>query len=83
MIFRPAREVQDRRTLLFVDEQEREQGNYMLKVDKLMQPIGIVLLYFVGLSGFDYICGKKRAWLLHSGYDTKVGFVKREYRFGR
>jgi hypothetical protein len=25
-----------------------------------MQPIAIVLLFLVGLSGFHYICGKKR-----------------------
>ena len=54
-IFRPAREVQDRRTLLLVDEQERERGSYVLKVDKFMLPIGIVLLFSTVLSGFDDI----------------------------
>jgi len=27
-----------------------------------MQLVGIVLLYLIGLSGSDCICGKKRAW---------------------
>ena len=30
-------------------------------MDKLMQLIGIVLLYLVGLNGSEYIVGKKRA----------------------
>jgi hypothetical protein len=34
----------------------------VLKVDKLMQLIGIVLLYLVGLNGSEYILGKKRAF---------------------
>jgi len=46
-------------------------------MDKLMQIIVIVLLLFVDLSGSEYIYGKKRAWLLLSGYDNKVGFVNR------
>ena len=48
-----------------------------------MQLVGIVLLYLVGLSGSEDILGKKCAWLLLSRYDNKVGFVKRECRFGR
>jgi len=47
-----------------VDSLAREQGNYVLKVDKLVQLIGIVLLYLVGLNGSDDILGKKRACLL-------------------
>jgi len=38
----------------------------VLKVDKIIQLIGIVLLYLVGLSGSEDILGKKRAWLLLS-----------------
>jgi hypothetical protein len=45
-------------------------------MDKLMQLIGIVLLYLVGLSGSEDILGKKRASLLLSGYDNEVGCVK-------
>ena len=36
-------------------------GNKQPTMDKLMQLIGIVLLYLVGLSGSEYISGKKRA----------------------
>ena len=32
----------------------------------LMQLFGIVLLYWIGLSGSEDILGKKRAWLLLS-----------------
>ena len=38
----------------------------MLKVDKLLQLFGIVLLFLLGLSGSEDILGKKRAWLLLS-----------------
>ena len=45
VIFRPAREVQERPMLSFVDEPEREKRNYMLKVDKSIQIIEIVLFF--------------------------------------
>ena len=35
-------------------------------LDKLIQMIGIVLLFLVDLNGFEGILGKKRAWLLLS-----------------
>ena len=57
-------------------------GNKPPTMGKLMQPIGVVLLFLVSLSGAEDILGKKRAWLLPSGYDNEVGFVKRECRFG-
>jgi hypothetical protein len=38
----------------------------VLKVDKLLQLFGIVLLFLLGLSGSEDILGKKRAWLLLS-----------------
>jgi len=50
----------------------------MLRVGKLMQLIGIVLLYLVGLSDSEDIIGKKCAHLLLSGYFNKVGYVNRE-----
>ncbi len=49
----------------------------MLKFDKLMQLIGLILLFLVGLTGSEYILGKKRAWFLLSAYDNEVGFVNR------
>ena len=42
-----------------------------------MQLVVIVFLFLVGLDGSEYICGKKRACLLLSGYDNEVGFVDR------
>ncbi len=48
----------------------------MLRVDKLIRLIGIEFLFSMGLSGLDYICGKKRAWLLLSRCDKEVCFVK-------
>ena len=38
-----------------------ELGNIPPKIDKLIQLIGIALLYFVGLSGSVNIIGKKCA----------------------
>jgi len=35
-------------------------SNKPLKMDKLMQLFGIILLFLVGLSGSEYINGKKR-----------------------
>ena len=43
-----------------------------------MQLIVIVLYYLVGLSGSEYILGKKRAWLLLLGYYNEVGFANRK-----
>lgn len=45
--------------LSLVDSLEWELGNYVLKVDKLMQPTVIVLLFYVGLSGYEFIYRKK------------------------
>jgi hypothetical protein len=53
-------------------------GNKQPTMDKLMQLIGIVSLFLVGLSGSAYIIRKKCAWLLLSGYFNKVGYVNRE-----
>jgi len=47
-------------------------------MDKLTQLIGIILLFSVGLSGSDYILGKKRACSLLLPYDNEVGFVNRK-----
>ena len=41
--------------LSLVDVLEWELGNYVLKVDKLMQPTSILLLFRVGLSGYELI----------------------------
>jgi hypothetical protein len=38
-------------------------GNRLPTMDKLMQLIGIILLFLVGLSGSEYIIGKKWAKL--------------------
>ena len=38
-----------------------ELGRYLPKVDKIMQPMGIILLDLAGLSGFTAIRGKKCA----------------------
>jgi hypothetical protein len=46
-------------------------------MDKFVQLIGIILLFLVGLDGSEFICRKKRACLLLSGYDNEVGFVDR------
>jgi hypothetical protein len=43
-----------------------------------MQLIGIILFFSVGLSGSEYIIGKKSACLLLSGYDNVEGFVNRK-----
>jgi hypothetical protein len=59
----------------------------MLKIDKLIQLIGIILLYLMGLSGFQDILGKKRAWLLlsvrkfvlHPLIHTLLGFNLAQY----
>jgi hypothetical protein len=44
-------------------------------IDKLMQLIGIVL--FVGLSGSEYIYGKKRAWFIHyeKDYHSRMSYI--------
>ena len=39
-----------------------ELGNMLPQMDKLVQLIGIILLFSVGLSGCKNIYGKKRAW---------------------
>ena len=55
-----------------------ELGIYVQKVDKIMQQIGIILPYLVGLSGSEGIIGKKHAWLPLSGYFNRVDFVNGE-----
>ena len=48
----PDRHKQSRtKRMSLVDSLERELGNYALKIDKLMQLIGIALLYLVDLCG--------------------------------
>jgi hypothetical protein len=51
-------------------------GNKQPTIDKLMEQNGIILLYFMGLSGCGYILGKKRALLLISEYDNETGYIK-------
>ena len=60
-----------------------EAGKYVLRFGTPIQLIGIILLYLVGLSGFDYIYGKKRAYLLLLGYDSGTGLqIRRGDVFG-
>ena len=47
----------------------------MLKVDKLLQLFGIVLLFLLGLSGSEDILGKKRAWEALSGAGANLSFL--------
>jgi len=49
--------------LSLVDSLERELENYLLKVDKLIQPTSIVLLFWGGLSGYESIYEEKCACL--------------------
>jgi hypothetical protein len=48
-------------------EEIEGKGSKQPILDKLMQPVGIVLLLLMGLSGSQDLLGKKRAWLCIEG----------------